>query len=68
MKMFKTIMTMILAAATPLAAQETVAVTLDEAVSTALRQNNLLNAARMGVDKAVGMKKEADSYYFRRLT
>ncbi|HNQ77151.1 MAG TPA: TolC family protein [Acidobacteriota bacterium] len=67
MKMFKTIMTMILAAATPLAAQETVAVTLDEAVSTALRQNNLLNAARMGVDKAVGMKKEADSYYFPQI-
>lgn len=62
---FRTIfMTILILAAAPLAAQEARPVTLDEAVATALQQNNLLTAARMGVDKAIGMKKEANSYYF----
>jgi outer membrane protein len=54
-------------AALPVFAQEIKEVTIDEAVSTALQKNNLLIAAREGVEKAKGMKKEANSYYFPRL-
>jgi len=67
MRYFRTFILAILVAALPAFAQDIKEVTLDEAVSTALQKNNLLNAARGGVEKAMGMKKEANSYHFPQL-
>jgi len=67
MRFSKLLMIMVMMAAVPAFEQDVRPVTLDEAVSTALQKNNLLNAARGGIEKARGMKKEADSYRFPQL-
>lgn len=47
----------------PLLSQVAQQVTFDEALSTALLNNNLLNAAKSQINKAEGLKKESFSYY-----
>lgn len=47
--------------------EEIKSVTIDEAVSTALENNNLLKSAKSQIDKSKGAKTEAFSYHFPKL-